>query len=250
MILNAGDRTVGSVQTQRPGVSRMPAVAGEHHRTAALQAEAAHGLPGVHAARAHRVPRQPQQKGRLGHVRGDDVGPPGQAAHTGDQLRTAGVIGRAVIPQHRVHKDAGVLPAERLKKPLHQGNLLFAAQKSGVNGVKAQAQRLPVGGDGRHLVRQVQKGVAGNAAGLAGQHGGGQGTALGPHHGQHRQSRRQGAAADARKVVDGGHAGNGMHRHSVSSFCRRPGQISRRPSSARVRVTSSENSRWPPTGTP
>ncbi len=176
------------------------------------------------------------------------MGAAGQVAHARDELRAVGGISRAVVPHDGIHQQQGFRPGKIVKKALHQSDLPFAAQKAGINAVKPGVHRLPMGSDGLHLIGHIQKSVTRNAAGLAGQHGGGQRRALAAHHRKHRQCHRQRAAAQPGKVMDGRRPRGVISVHLFSPCLY--GQISRRPSRARVRVTSSENSRWPPTGTP
>ena len=72
-----------------------------------------------------------------------------------------------------------------------------------------------MGGDLGHFVGHVQECEALEAAGVGGEKGGGQGTALHAHSGQNGDGDRQGAAAEAGHIVNGGNAGS---QHGKSSF--------------------------------
>ena len=97
--------------------------------------------------------------------------------------------------------------------PAEDTDLLGRAQKAGVDGVEGGVKGLPVAEGLLHSAGEVLEGggLRGGEGGVGGEDRGGQGTALGAHDGEDRQDHREGAAAQAGQILDGGYLGCAIH---------------------------------------
>ena len=178
--------------------------AGQHHPAGAEGRKAAHKrldlLPVLRAVPVRLV----QEQRSLGQVGHDQVGLRAELAHArGEILRKVG-IKPAVVGHHRVDGDEGSLPLQRVECLQHDVDLPEGAEIARVDGVKAEAEALPMAHDGQDVVRQIPERVAGESARVGGQHRRRNGADLRAHRRNHRKGHRQGAFSKAGDVMDRG----------------------------------------------
>ena len=196
----------GGVKAHGAGEVGSGGGAGEHHGTAATQAQPLHDLPAAVLPGGEGGIGDAQQQGGLRQVGGDDIRLLRKAGHAGAHGGRVGLIDITVVAHDRVHHHDAVRRAEIPDKIFHDADLPFAAQKAAVNGLEAEPQGFPVGGNFGHFVCHIQKGEVLKSAGVGGEERGGQGAALDAHGGENGNGHCQRAAAEAGHVMDRGDA--------------------------------------------
>ena len=111
-----------------------------------------------------RVHRAACKERRLRAVGRDEPGRLAERAHRLHVFLRKAAVERAVVAQHRVDNDQGVLAAKIAQKAFRKSNLLRRGEKAGADAVKFDVEFLPVCGKGLHLVRHVPHDVIAEAA--------------------------------------------------------------------------------------
>ena len=176
----------------------------QHHvlraALAQLQDHLAHrGLVHVGA-----LPLAAQDDGRLGEVRGEDVGAVGQRPHGFHELWRVGGVHLAVIGHDRIHYAQGLRVG--LPHLLDDIDLLGGTEEAGIHRIQFHADTRP----SSQIVAQNVGGVVHvptGEGGVAGEQARGHGAHVAAGGGQHRNSHAERALAVTAQVVDGGHAG-------------------------------------------